>query len=108
MNVLNSRICQNVHQKRQKKSNFIFSDFGILLVCCLGRVYLHKNPRNICVAICFRFTKKIFILTRLEGRTKVYILNGLDHMIKMATMAINSKNLCQNQKAYDFEMWLEP
>ena len=28
-------------------------------------MYLHKNPRNICVAICFWFTKKIFILTRL-------------------------------------------
>ena len=65
MNVLNSKIWQSVHQKRQKISNFIFPDFGILLVCCLERVYLHKNPRNICVAICFGFTKKIFSLPRL-------------------------------------------
>ena len=34
---------------------------------------------------------------------KVYI-NGQGHMTKMATMAINSKNLLlQNQKANDFE-----
>ena len=37
----------------EKKSNFIFSDFVLLLVCYLGRVFLHKNSRNICVAICF-------------------------------------------------------
>ena len=49
--------------EKKKKSNFIFSDFGILLdlVCCLGRVHLHKNPRNICVAICFGFTKKSLV-----------------------------------------------
>ena len=54
-------------EKTKKKSNFIFSDFGILLICCLGRVYLHKNSRNICVAICFGFTKKIFSLLRLAN-----------------------------------------
>ena len=41
---------------------------------------------------------------------KVY-MNGQGHMTKMATMAINSKNvenlLLQNQKAYDFETWCE-
>ena len=41
---------------------------------------------------------------------KVYI-NGQGHMTKMAAMAINSKNffknLLQNQKAYDFEVWHE-
>ena len=40
-------------------------------------------------------------------------INGQGHMTKMATMAINSKNLylknllLQNQKAYDFETWHE-
>ena len=33
-------------------------------------------------------------------------INGQEHMAKMATMAINSKNL-QNQKVYDFEIWHE-
>ena len=28
-------------------------------------------------------------------------------MTKMAAMAINSKNLLHNQKAYDFETWHE-
>ena len=51
--------------EKTKKSNFICSEFGILLVCCLRRVYLHKNIRNICVAICFGFTKKIFSLPKL-------------------------------------------
>ena len=41
----------------------------------------------------------------------MYILNGPGHMTKMATRAINSKNLknllLQNQKAYDFEAWHE-
>ena len=36
-------------------------------------------------------------------------INGQGHMTKMATMAINSKNLyfffLKNQKAYDFETW---
>ena len=50
--------------KRVKKSNFISSDFVILLVCYLERVFLHKNPRNICVAICFGFTQKIASLPR--------------------------------------------
>ena len=49
--------------EKKKKSNFIFSDFCILLdlVCSLGRVHLHKNPRNICVAICFGFTKQSLV-----------------------------------------------
>ena len=39
-------------------------------------------------------------------------INGQGHMTKMAAMAINNKNLyknflLQNQKAYDFETWLE-
>ena len=34
-------------------------------------------------------------------------LNGQGHMSKMVAMAINSKNLLQNQKAYDFETWHE-
>ena len=37
---------------------------------------------------------------------KIYI-KGQGHMTKMAAMAINSKNLLQNQKAYDFESWHE-
>ena len=36
----------------------------------------------------------------------VYI-NSQDHMTKMAAMAIHSKNLLQNQTAYDFETWHE-
>ena len=52
--------------KYVKKSNFISSDFVILLVCYLGRGFLHKNPRNICVAICFGFTPKIASLPRLS------------------------------------------
>ena len=42
----------------RKKSNFISFDFVLLLVCCLGRFFLHKNPRDICVTICFGFTEK--------------------------------------------------
>ena len=38
--------------RQRKKSNFIFSDFVLLLVCYLGRAFPHKNQRNICVAIC--------------------------------------------------------
>ena len=34
-------------------------------------------------------------------------INGQGHMTKVAAMAINSKNLFQNQKAYDFETWHE-
>ena len=38
-------------------------------------------------------------------------INSQCHMIKMAAMAINSKNLqnllLQNQKAYNFETWHE-
>ena len=49
----------------KKKSNFISSYFVILLLCYLGRVFLHKNPRNICVAIRFGFTQKIASLPRL-------------------------------------------
>ena len=36
-----------------KKSNFIFSDFGILLVCLQYRSKMVKNAKRICVAICF-------------------------------------------------------
>ena len=42
----------------------------------------------------------------LEGGTKVYI-NCPGHMTKVAAMAINSKKLLQNMKAYDFETWRE-
>ena len=45
--------------KQRKKSNFIFSDFVLLLVCYLGRASLHKNPRNICVAICPRSSNNL-------------------------------------------------
>ena len=41
-----------------------------------------------------------------DAGTKVYI-NDEGHMTKLAVMAINSKNLLQNQKAYDFENWHE-
>ena len=58
-----AKLCSS---KCVKKSNFISSDFGILLVGYLGRVFLHKNPRNICVAICFGFTQKIASLPRLN------------------------------------------
>ena len=37
-------------------------------------------------------------------------ISSQGHMTKMATMAINNKNvlsLLQNQKAYDFETWHE-
>ena len=36
-------------------------------------------------------------------------INGEGHMTRMAAMAINSKKLLQNQKAYvcDFETWHE-
>ena len=51
----------------QKKSNFISSVFILLLVCYLGRLFLYKNARNICVAICFGFCKNIFILTRIHS-----------------------------------------
>ena len=37
---------------------------------------------------------------------KVCII-GQGHMTKMATMAIYSKNLLQNQKVYGFESWHE-
>ena len=38
---------------------------------------------------------------------KVY-MNSHGHMTKMATMAINNKNLKkQNQEVYDFETWHE-
>ena len=39
-----------------------------------------------------------------------FCINGQGHIIKMAAMAINSKNfknLLQNWKAYDFETWHE-
>ena len=39
-----------------------------------------------------------------EGRTKVYITDPC-HMTKMATMLIYGKNLLQNQKSYDNEIW---
>ena len=34
-------------------------------------------------------------------------INGKGHMTKMATMAINIKNLLKNKKAYEFETWKE-
>ena len=51
---------------KKKISNFISSDFVLLLVCYLGRLFLYKNARNICVAICFGFSKNMFILTGLK------------------------------------------
>ena len=98
MDVLNSKICQNVHQKRQKKSNFIFSDFGILLICCLGRVYLHKNSRNICVAICFGFTKKIFSLPRLFSQyNRPMGCKGtcMDYKPHWVSNSLNSVGFCE-------------
>ena len=32
-------------------------------------------------------------------------INGQGHMTKMVAMTLNSKNLLQNQKSYDFETW---
>ena len=34
-------------------------------------------------------------------------INGPGHMTKMASMAINSKNLLKSSSAYDFETWHE-
>ena len=53
-------------KKDQKKSNFVSSDSVLLLVCYLGRVFLHRNARNICVAICGRFAKNIANFTGLN------------------------------------------
>ena len=52
-------------KKDKKKSNFISSDSVLLLVCYLGRVFLHRNARNICVAICGGFAKNIANFTGL-------------------------------------------
>ena len=49
-------------------------------------------------------SKPNYVEDRYEGAMKTRI-NGQGHMTKMAAMAINSKNLYQNQKAYDFETW---
>ena len=52
-------------KKRPKKSNFISSDSVLLLVCYLGRVFLHRSARNICVAIYGGFAKNIANFTGL-------------------------------------------
>ena len=52
-------------KRAKQKSNFVSSNFVLLLVCYLGRLFLHKNARNICAAICAGFRKNIFILTGL-------------------------------------------
>ena len=57
-----------LRKKTKKKSNFIFSDSVLLLVYYLGRVFLHRNARNICVAICGGFAKNIANFTGLFGR----------------------------------------
>ena len=54
-----------LRKKTKKKSNFISSDSVLLLVCYLGRVFLHRNARNICVAICGGFAKNIANFTGL-------------------------------------------
>ena len=64
-----------LRNKAKKKSNFVSSDFILLLVCYLGRLFLYKNARNICVAICFGFRKNIFILTGLYTVYKDLVLN---------------------------------
>ena len=57
--ILEKVVLQQSKSKTVKKSNFIFSNYALLFVCYLGMVYLHKNARNICVAICSGFTKTI-------------------------------------------------
>ena len=54
-------------KKKTKKINIISSDSVLLLVCYLGRVFLHRNARNICVAICGGFAKNIANFTGLNG-----------------------------------------
>ena len=39
--------------RQSKKSNFVFSNFGILLVCSQYSSKMVKNAKRISVAICF-------------------------------------------------------
>ena len=66
MSFRNSTKEQMMLRKRKTKSKFISSHFILLLICYLGMLFLHKNARNICVAICFGFCKIIVILTGLR------------------------------------------
>ena len=51
--------------KKDQKSNFISSDSVLRLVYYLEILFLHRNARNICVAICGGFAKNIANFTGL-------------------------------------------
>ena len=53
------------NQDSGKKSNFIFSDFGILLVSLQYRSKIVKNAKRICVAICFGSSKLTGLFVRI-------------------------------------------
>ena len=70
--------------------------YELIVNSCSG-VFLSETPRPV--------KAKLHVEHPYEGGTKVS-KNGSGHMTKMATMAINSKNLknlLQNWKTYDFE-----
>ena len=61
-------------KKDQKKSLFISSDSVLLLVCYLERLFLQRNARNICVAICGGFAKNIANFTGLlRNSQRLYV-----------------------------------
>ena len=68
----------------------------------------HSNAWVIYVDLAVRYVK---VIPGSGGTNVCILLDGPGHMIKIAAMAINSRNLqnflLKNQEAYDFETLLE-
>ena len=48
-------IIKHPKKKKKKKSNFLFSDFVLLLICYIWMLTVYKNAKSIYVAICYGF-----------------------------------------------------
>ena len=72
-NVLNRKVCQNVHQIRPpKKSNFIFSDFSMLSRKVISP---QKSKKHLCCNLFWVFQKKSLVC--LDKASKLLT----DHLI---------------------------